>query len=156
MESEAISRRLAAASKATFALAVTGIGATFLMAFAWLFSRHSSMCGSDGCWFPGASPAGVHHKLLLTLAIGGATILVFALAVILGGLALRREGLSLAPLRAHLAIAAVTGLAAVALALVPATFHWCAVPGVVCAVSLVRCHFWIARSARATRVRSQQ
>lgn len=102
-------------------------------------------CGSGSDMFNSDDPATQHAHLVTTLRFGGVTIALLALAVRLAVVEMRRRGLSLRPVRTHLVLAAVSGVTAVVLAFVPATNHWCVIPGVVCAGSFIACYQRIMR-----------
>jgi uncharacterized RDD family membrane protein YckC len=134
------SSHLKAGSISAFALGIVSVVAT---AFAGLV--YAVGHGPADIITGGDSPAVSQEKLVIALSLGGATIALFALAVLLCVVQMRRSGLSLPLLRENLAFSAATAVAAVLLAVTPGPRHLGVFLGVVSVVSLVVCWMRIVR-----------
>jgi hypothetical protein len=146
------SRLIEGGSIAAFACGIAGLCATVIAGLLWLVVRTftSGSAGSGSDMF-NADPAENHANLMRMLHFGGLTIALLALAVLLGVVEMYRRGISVRPIRTGLIVAGVTGIAAVALELSPATYAWSVIPGVVCAASLISCFAAIAALRRRAR-----
>ncbi len=137
------SRPLKVGSIAAFIVGLVSIPVTGLAALDYALGHGPpSGCGSDGCWFGQDSPGVSHDKLVHALSRGGVTLALFALAVALGLVQMRRGGLPFRLIRVNLVFSAVTAVAAVGLLSVPGELRGAgAVLGIVSALSLAVC--WV-------------
>ena len=104
-------------SIAAFAVGIVGIPATLIASFTYSFGSGSG-CSGDWCSDP---PAVQHDHLVTAISIGGVTIALFALAVLLGVVQMRRKRQRLWLAGLTLVADAAAGAAALVLAAVPAT-----------------------------------
>jgi len=119
------------------------------------FNR-TEVCGSGGCRWKQEFPADAHADLVHALSLGGLTIALFALAVLLGLVQMRLRRLRLGRLLGILlAVAAVMVGAAVVLSSLPAERPWGVLFGVgsvvILGVAWGEVMRQLTRARRATR-----
>lgn len=131
-------------SIAALALGIIGIPATLIADFIYTWGLGSG-CSGDWCSDP---PAVQHDHLVTTMSIGGVTIGLFALAVLLGVVQMRRNGLPLRLAELVLVVAAGAGATALVLAAMPATRRLAIPVGFASIAVLVVCWVWVLTSAR--------
>jgi RDD family protein len=130
-------------SIAAFALGIIGIPVTLLVALDRSLAR-----GEPNDMFNIDSAAVSHEKLVIAISIGGATIGLFALAVLLGAVQMRRNRLPLRLAELILVVASAAGAAAVVLAAVPATRDSGIPVGLVSIATLTVCWVWVLSALR--------
>jgi hypothetical protein len=133
-------------SIAAFALGVVGIPVTLIIALDRSLAR-----GEPNDMFNIDSPAVSHEKLVFAISIGGVSIGLFALAVLLGAVQMRRIRLPLRLVPAVLVAGAGTGAAAVVLAAVPATRDSGIPVGLLSIAILAVCWVWVLALLRRVR-----
>jgi hypothetical protein len=123
-----VARLLTIGSIAAFMLGFVAIPVTGVFALIYGLDRQferTEICGSDGCRWKQTFPASTHTDLVHALSLGGLTIALFALAVLLGLVQMRLRRLPLGGLLPGiLLVAAVMVGAAVVLSLLPAARPW--------------------------------
>ena len=133
-------------SIAALALGIVGIPVTLIVALDRSLAR-----GEPNDMFNIDSPAVSHEKLVTAISIGGVTVGLFVLAVLLGAVQMRRNGLPLRLVELILVAAAGTGAAAVVLAAIPGTRDWGIPVGLVSILSLIVCWVWVLALLRRVR-----
>jgi hypothetical protein len=143
-------RLLTFGSFAAFVLALIGIPATILATIDYQVG-HAGCDSADGCLFGQDSPAVSHDNLVRALSVGGLTIALFALAVLLGVVEMRQRRLPLHLIPGILLVCGVTVAATVLLFSLPAARAWAVLFGVgsvvVLSASWVRIQLLLRRAA---------